>query len=67
MMDKIKHHEGKKRRRRDFSDKKKILLSFATVWKERYQWRLRIYNSLHNFIDLIKEEGCENRKAIFFL
>ena len=66
MMDKIKHHEGKKKKI-DFSDKKKLLLSFATVWKERYQWRLRIYNSLHNFIYLIKEEGCENRKAIFFL
>ena len=32
MMDKIKHHEGKKRRRRDFSDKKKncyLLLRFG--------------------------------------
>ena len=29
MMDKIKHHEGKKRRRRDFSDKKKIIVIFC--------------------------------------
>ena len=57
----------KKEEEEIFLIKKKLLLSFATVWKERHQWRLRIYNSLHNFIYLIKEEGCENRKAIFFL
>ena len=57
----------KKEEEEIFLIKKKLLLSFATGWKERYQWRLRIYNSLHNFIYLIKEEGCENRKAIFFL
>ena len=57
----------KKEEEEIFLIKKKLLLSFATVWKERYQRRLRIYNILHNFIYLIKEEGCENRKAIFFL
>ena len=56
----------KKEEEEIFLIKKKLLLSFATVWKERYQRRLRIYNILHNFIYLIKEEGCENRKAIFF-